>query len=64
MADWIVVKAKTKAGHIQDFQVAEILEIDGKPYRPVDEIEAFKNHIIHLDGRVTALEAIVSGKTA
>lgn len=59
MSDVITIKARTKAGHTQDFQVLEILEIDGKPYESPQETENLRSHMIHLDGRVSAIEKIL-----
>lgn len=55
----IEIKAKTRSGVIQSFHVEEILEIDGKPYRGMPE--DLRDAILHLEGRVVALENIISG---
>ena len=56
----ITIEAKTKTGNIQQFQVAEIISIDGQPYRPASETEQIRQLVNHLSGRVAALEAILS----
>jgi hypothetical protein len=64
MTDSIEIRAKTKSGTIQAFQVVEIVSIDGKPYLPAEGTEELKQHLIHLDGRLTAIERIVGGGNA
>lgn len=46
----IVLKVKTKAGHIQDLQVEELISIDGRDYQVSKS----------LGDRVDALERMVS----
>lgn len=58
----ITVKAKTKSGAIQDFQVVEIISIDGRPYTPAGDMEAILQTLNHLTGRMATLEAIVAGR--
>lgn len=59
MSELIEIKAKTKTGVIQTFHVAEILEINGKPYQSAEDTLAIREHVIHLDGRMSAVEAIL-----
>lgn len=56
------LKVKTATGSITEMRVAELLEIDGKPYRPEISSEAIRDAVIHLEGRVEAIETILSGK--
>ncbi|CAB4142531.1 hypothetical protein UFOVP448_16 [uncultured Caudovirales phage] len=35
----IVLKVKTKNGHIQELQVEELISVDGKPYQLIPNIE-------------------------
>jgi hypothetical protein len=60
VSDWIEIKAKTKTGVTQTFQVSEILEIDGKPYQSAEQTQDLREHVIHLDGRVSAIEKFIS----
>lgn len=46
----IVLRVKTKAGHIQELQVEELISIDGKNFQLTD----------NLSDRVTLLEQTVS----
>lgn len=46
----IVLRVKTKTGHIQDLQVEELISIDGKNFQLTD----------NLSNRVTLLEQTVS----
>lgn len=46
----IVLRVKTKTGHIQDLQVEELISIDGKNFQLTD----------NLSDRVTLLEQTVS----
>lgn len=57
----IEIKARTKTGVVQSFHVAEIIEINGKRYVSQEENEDLRTHLIHLDGRVSALEKIIAG---
>lgn len=57
----IEIKAKTKTGLVQSFHVAEIIEINGKRYISQEETEDLRANLIHLDGRVSALEKIIAG---
>lgn len=52
----IDLKCRSKTGQVVNIQVAELLEIDGRPFQPGGDVEQLRNHLIHLDGRVTALE--------
>jgi hypothetical protein len=62
VSDLIEIKAKTKTGVIQTFQVSEIIEIDGKPYRSCDQYQEMRDQIIHLGGRLSAIEAFIGNK--
>lgn len=59
MSDFITIKSKSKTGQIIETQVAEILEIDGKPYRSSEVDESILQHVNHLAGRVASLETIL-----
>lgn len=61
MSDLISIRAKTKTGVVQTIQVAEILEIDGKPYQPAGDLDALAQHFNHLSGRVDTLERLFAG---
>lgn len=63
MSELTTIKAKTKNGHIQDFQVAEILEVDGKPFQPAGDVEQLKSLVNHITGRIAAIEAIIGGNS-
>lgn len=55
----ITLKLKSRSGQVNDIQVSEILEIDGVPYTPGGDVEALRSHVIHMDGRLTALERVI-----
>lgn len=64
MSDLIEIKARTKTGVTQTFQVSAILEINGKPYQSAQDYSDLREHMIHMDGRLTALETIISKGSA
>lgn len=55
----ITLKMKSKTGQVMEIQVAEILEIDGKPYQPAGNVEVLLQHVNHLSGRVAAIEGVL-----
>lgn len=55
----IEIKARTKTGVVQSFSVLEILEINGRPYQSREDTEDLRAHVIHLDGRVSAIESLL-----
>ncbi len=59
MEDLVVIKARTKSGFIQEFQVVEILEIDGKVYQSTVENMYLRDAVMHLSGRMEILEKTV-----
>lgn len=59
MNELITLKCKSKTGNIIETQVAEILEIDGKPYRSAETDENIIQLVNHLSGRVASLETIL-----
>lgn len=59
MSELITIKSKSKTGQVIEIQVSEILEIDGKPYRPAQADESIVSLVNHLSGRVAALESIL-----
>ena len=60
MSELINLKCKSKTGQVIDLQVSEILEIDGKAYRPAETDENIIQLVNHLSGRLSALENILS----
>jgi len=63
VSDLIEIKARSKSGVTQTFNVLEILEINGRPYHSSDAYDELRSHVIHLDGRLTAIETIISKGT-
>jgi hypothetical protein len=59
-SDLIEIKARTKTGVVQTFSVSEILEINGKPYQSSQDFTDLREHMIHMDGRLTALKTILT----
>lgn len=59
MSDLITIRVKSKSGMVNDLQVSEIVEINGKPYRSAEDSENVTALVNHLSGRVAALEGIV-----
>lgn len=55
----ITIKYKTPSGHIDEFDVGEILEIDGRPYRSGTDFDGILVDVARLDGRVQALENLL-----
>ena len=60
MSDLITVSMKSKTGQVIDIQVMGIISIDGVPYRPMSAVDDLREHMIHLDGRVSAIESILA----
>lgn len=58
----ITLKVKTPTGSVTEIRAAELLEINGKPYRPESDIDTLRDAIIHMEGRVETLEKIVAGR--
>ena len=54
----ITVTAKTESGAIMDFQFQEIVSVDGRPY---EDAGSMRDVIMHMQGRLEAIEAILSG---
>lgn len=57
----IEIKARTKTGMVQSFMVTQIIEINGKRYIPQEETDDLRANLIHLDGRLSAIEKIIAG---
>lgn len=57
----IEIRAKTKTGVIQSFNVAEIVSIDGRPYQSASDAASLLQHFNHLSGRVATLESLLAG---
>ncbi len=62
MSDLIEIKVKSKTGQINTLMVAEILEVNGKPYQSAEYTQEMRDQIIHLGGRVSAIEAFIGNK--
>lgn len=60
-ASLITIKAKTPTGHIQEFRVRQILEIDGQPYHGPVTQEDVVHYLSELTNRVARLEERVDG---
>lgn len=61
MNELINIKCKSKSGQIVDFNVSEILEIDGQHYQPAEDTQQLKSLVNHLTGRIATIEAIIGG---
>lgn len=59
MSELITIRVKSKSGTMNEIQVAEILDIDGKRYQSAGDAENLTALVNHLSGRVAALESIV-----
>ena len=55
----INLRVKTRSGEFTTFQVEELLEVDGKPYRQGDETEYLTAQIAELRGRLTTIERAI-----
>lgn len=49
---------KTKTGAIMDYTFAEIIAVDGRPYEDSGEV---RDVVMHIQGRLDALETLMSG---
>lgn len=57
---YVSLKLRLKSGLIQEnFEVEELLEVDGKPYTPVDDIQELREQIIYQAGQIEVLEKAV-----
>lgn len=63
MSQVIEIVAKTKSGVVQPFQVIEIISIDGRPYKATGDVEQLQQYVMHMDGRLTALERLLTVST-
>jgi hypothetical protein len=54
------IQLKSKTGQVIQIQAMEIIAIDGIPYRPMNSVDELREHMIHLDGRVSAIESILA----
>lgn len=61
MTEPITLRLKSKTGNVNEIQVAEILEIDGKPYQPQGDYEQILQLLNHLSGKVATHEAMLAG---
>ena len=55
----ITLKVKTKTGTITDMQVAELMDVDGKPFKSGEDFQEIRDAVIHLEGRVQTLETLL-----
>ena len=53
------IKVKSKSGTVNELQVEEILEIDGKPYTPQGDVDQIQAIVNHLSGRVATIEQLL-----
>lgn len=58
--EFLILKVISKSGTVNEIQVAELLEVDGKPYQPANERDQLLQLYNHLTGRVSAIEAILA----
>ena len=54
----ITITVKTKSGVIMDYTFTEIIAIDGRPYEDSGE---GRDVVMHIQGRLDALETLMSG---
>lgn len=54
------LRIKTKTGAITEMQVAELIEVDGKPYKSGDDFDELRCAVIHLEGRVATIEVLLT----
>lgn len=55
----ITIRAKTKTGNIQQFEVQEIIEIDGRPYSVSSPTQELTERVARLEGIAEALMSAV-----
>jgi hypothetical protein len=56
----IVIKYRTPGGFVDEFEVGEILEINGRPYRSAEDFEGLVVDVATLSGRVQAVENLLA----
>lgn len=54
----LTLKIKTRSGDIADLTVEELIAIDGQPFTDGGSL---KDAVVHLEGRLVALESLLSG---
>lgn len=59
MSDSVCLKVKSNSGQVMCMTVAELIEIDGKPYVPPMEHEDYLEALNLIDGRLERIEAEV-----
>lgn len=57
----VTLSVKTKSGSIQEIQVEALVAVDGCPYGGVT-VDTLRDSLIHLSGRMQAIEAAVHGQ--
>lgn len=55
----ITIRVKTKSGQVQQFQVEEIIEIDGRPYVVSAPTQELAERVARLEGIAEALMSAV-----
>jgi hypothetical protein len=55
----IEIVAKTKSGGVMPFKVLQIISIDGKPYGDPSDVQAIRDFVNHLAGRVSTCETVL-----
>ena len=65
MSEFTKIKLEMRDGFVTEIDVNEIIEIDGKPYNSVDDVDSRFDTIIdslnHTNGRVDTLQMLLQG---
>lgn len=55
----VTLRVKSKTGQVMDVAYDALISVDGVPYKAsADDI---RDAVLHLDGRVAAIESFISG---
>lgn len=55
----VTLRVKSKSGQVTEIPVEALLAIDGVPYQASSS--ELRDAVLHLDGRVAAIEGLMSG---
>lgn len=57
------IKIKTRSGTINEMEIEELMEVDGKPFvEPVSELQALRDTLLVHQGQIETIMFLISGK--
>lgn len=59
MPDGVTLKVKSNGGDVMQMQVAELIEVDGRAYRPPEEFDEYMEVLNLISGRLERIESAV-----